>query len=160
MAVEMPTIVPNQPKALPRSRPENISWISALICGVSVPPASPWTSRAITRATAFGAAPHAALASVNMPSAMTKTVRRPRRSPMRPAGTSSRPKVSAYPDSTHCNSLCAAPSPVRMDGSATFTIETSSSTMQPPTRQTASARQRRGSGSEFTIRRYRHRGVG
>ena len=30
-AVEMPTIVPNAPNAVPRSRPENISWIVALI---------------------------------------------------------------------------------------------------------------------------------
>ncbi len=35
--------------------------------------------------------------------------------------------------------------PVRTDGSATLTIDTSSSVMNPATRQTASARQRRTS---------------
>jgi hypothetical protein len=39
------------------------------------------------------------------------------------------------------------PQPVRIDGRATLTIETSSSVMNPATRQTASARQRLGSAS-------------
>src|SRR4051794_3680354 len=38
-------------------------------------------------------------------------------------------------------------SPARIDGTATLTIVTSSSDMKPTTRETASTRQRRGSGS-------------
>src|SRR4051812_40090570 len=154
MAVETPTTVPNSPNAVPRSRPLNSCWISALICGVSRPPARPCTSRATTRNSAPGARPQASEESVNRASPTTNIVRRPRTSPIRPAGTSSRPKVRAYPETTHCSSLWVADRPVRIDGSATFTIETSSSTMKPPTRQTASARQRCGAGAELTLAPY------
>src|SRR4051812_3375759 len=146
-AVLSPTVAPNSPNALPRSAPLNSSWMDALICGVSAPPASPWTRRAMMSHTLLCAAPQAALASVNAASATTNMVRRPRRSPSRPAGTSSSPKVSAYPDTTHCKSLCWALRPASIEGSATFTMETSSRTMKPPTRQTASACHRRGSGA-------------
>ncbi len=94
-AVDTPTTVPNAPNALPRSRPEKTSWIVALICGVTLPPARPCTSRASTREMPLGANPHTALARVNRASALTNTTRRPCRSPIRPAGTRSRPNVSA-----------------------------------------------------------------
>ncbi len=92
------------------------------------------------------AKPHAALATTNRISPVRNIVRRPRTSPSRPAGTSTSPKASAYPDTTHCRSPDEACSPSRIDGSATLTMLTSSRDMKPATRQTAKARQRRGSG--------------
>jgi len=138
-------VVPSSPKARLRSWPRNSCWISAEFCGVTRPPAAPCSSRATVRKAAFGARPHAALATVNSPSPTMNTVRRPLASPSRPAGTSSSPKVSAYPESTHCTSLSPACRPLRSEGSATFTIDTSSSTMNPATRVTDNAFQRRGS---------------
>jgi len=99
----------------------------------------------VIRSPADGANPAAALASVNSPTPSTNTSRRPRASPNRPAGTRTRPKVSAYPDTIHCRSLSEAPKLVRMVGNATLTMLTSSSDMKPATKQTDNARQRRGS---------------
>lgn len=94
-AVEMPTTVPNMPKARPRSRPENICWIRAEICGEIRPPATPCTSRAITSHMLDWAAPQAAEARVKRASPAMKTARRPRASPRRPAGMRKSPKASA-----------------------------------------------------------------
>ena len=71
-----------------------------------------------------------------------KTVRRERASPSRPAGTSAMPKAREYPATTHWMSLSSAPSPVRIEGSATLTMLTSSRHMPPATRHTTRARQR------------------
>jgi hypothetical protein len=91
---EIPTTVPNRPNAVPRSRPRNSCWMSALICGVISPPASPCTSRASTRKRLFGARPQASEARENSARPVMNIIRRPRTSPTRPAGTSSNPKVS------------------------------------------------------------------
>src|SRR3954468_15465458 len=48
--------------------------------------------------------------------------RRPIVSPSRPAGTRASPKVSAYPDTTHCTVPAETPNSRSIDGSATFTI--------------------------------------
>ena len=95
IAVEMPTVVPNSPKARPRSAPWNICWIRADTCGLSRPPPTPCSSRAATSTSADGASPARKLETVKTPTPMTNIRRRPVVSPRRPAETRTRPKVSA-----------------------------------------------------------------
>src|SRR3954469_25658996 len=73
--------------------------------------------------------------------------RRPTMSPSRPPATRVSPNVSAYPDTIHCTDWEEAPSPCSIEGTATFTIVTSSRDMNPTSRVTARARHRFGSGS-------------
>lgn len=77
IAVDSPTVAPNAPNALPRSRPENSCCISPMICGFSNPPATPWPSRATTSHVAFGAAPHSTLVATNNASPSRNIRRRP-----------------------------------------------------------------------------------
>ncbi len=95
IAVEIPTVVPKNPNALARSWPWNSVWMKPLTCGVMSPPAKPCRSRASTSSRPDGARPQTALARPKSPTPIMNTVRRPRASPTRPAGTSSRPSVSA-----------------------------------------------------------------
>ncbi len=88
-------MVPKMPKALPRSDPSNISWIRPVFCGVSIPAATPCSSRATTMVASFGAAPAAALVRVNAASPTRNIRRRPSTSPRRPPATRVSPKVSA-----------------------------------------------------------------
>src|SRR4051794_3691914 len=73
--------------------------------------------------------------------------RRPTMSPSRPPATRVSPNVSAYPETIHCTDWEEAPSPCSIEGTATFTIVTSSRDMNPTSRVTARARHRFGSGS-------------
>lgn len=145
-AVETPMTLPSRPKALARSAPWNICWISPEVCGATMPAAVPWISRNTTSQDGPGARPHAAEASVNTASPNRKARRLPCMSPSRPAGTSASPKVSAYPETTQDWAASEAPRPRSIEGSATFTIEVSSSEMKPAVRQTASAFHLRSSG--------------
>ena len=95
MAVEMPMVVPNRPKARPRSAPLNMFWMNPETCGAIMPPPIPWITRAMPSISGVCAAPQAALAAVNTPTPTMNTVRRLRASPRRPAGTSTMPKASA-----------------------------------------------------------------
>ena len=95
IAVEVATTVPKKPNALARSWPWKSVWMSPLTCGVTSPPAKPWSSRRATSAGAEGASPQPALAAVKSATPTMNIHRRPRASPMRPAGTSRSPKVSA-----------------------------------------------------------------
>ncbi len=145
IAVEMPIVAPSSPNARPRSAPRKSCWIRPLTCGLINPPAAPWTIRATTSQVDPGEAPAAMLARVNRTTPETNALRRPWVSPNRPEGTSTSPKASAYPETTHCRSLGGACSPARMEGRATLTMLTSSNVMKPETRQTVSAFHRRGS---------------
>src|SRR3954452_10976914 len=140
----MPTVAPTSPNARPRSAPRNSCWISAEFCGARQPAASPCTIRAATSRAAVGAAPAAALQTTKPTRPMRNIRRRPRASPSRPAGTSASPKVSAYPDTTHWTADGEAPTSRWIEGSATETMLTSSRLMNPTTRVTDRARQRRG----------------
>jgi hypothetical protein len=95
VAADTPTVVPNQPNARARSAPWNSSWIRPVFCGVSIPAATPCSSRAATRSSAVGAAPATALVSVKPVSPARNIRRRPTRSPRRPPATSTSPKVRA-----------------------------------------------------------------
>ncbi len=145
-AVEIPTVAPKKPKARPRSAPRNNCWMSAEFCGARAPAATPCARRAATSMPTVWAAPAAALHTTKPASAARNIVRRPTASPSRPAGTSARPNVNAYPDTTHWIAAGDAPSPSRIEGSATATMLTSSRLMNPAVSVTDRARQRRGSG--------------
>ena len=85
------------------------------------------------------ARPAAALVSVKSAMPTTKMSRRPQTSPKRPAGTRIKPKVSAYPASTHCSASLLSRRARSIDGTATLTMLTSSSVMKVATRPTATA---------------------
>ncbi|GAA0974154.1 hypothetical protein GCM10009562_14990 [Nocardioides aquaticus] len=59
--------------------------------------------------------------------------------------------MSAYPETTHWIVPGEVSSPACIEGIATFTIETSSSDMNPTTSETARMRQRRGSGAATSL---------
>ena len=94
-AVEIPTVMPNSPNALPRSTPRNIVWMNPDTCGETSPALNPCASRNTTSHPAEGATPHSALKVVNSPSPKANTPRRLRASPSRPAGTRTMPNASA-----------------------------------------------------------------
>jgi hypothetical protein len=93
-AVAMPMVAPNRPKALPRSAPWKSCCTSPRTCGIWMPAATPCSRRAIRSTAPLGASAHARLVTVKRLSPMMNSARRERWSPMRPAGTSVRPKVS------------------------------------------------------------------
>jgi hypothetical protein len=88
-------VAPRMPKARPRSAPRNICWINPEFCGVSMPAATPCTSRAAISSPMVGAAPVSALVTMNADRAIRNIRRRPSASPSRPAGTSASPRVRA-----------------------------------------------------------------
>jgi hypothetical protein len=94
-AVASPTVPPRNPNARPRSAPVNSSWISPEFWGRSMPPATPWSSRAAISNPVVGAAPLRALVATKADRATRNIRRRPRVSPSRPAGTRTSPKASA-----------------------------------------------------------------
>ncbi len=145
-AVDRPMVEPSSPNALPRSAPRKSCWIIPEICGISSPPPTPCTPRDPTSQPAPWAKPQAMEAAVNRTSPPRKAVRLPSASPTRPAGTRTRPKVRAYPETTQERADCEAASPFSIAGSATLTMETSSRDMKPTIRHTDRAFQRRGSG--------------
>ena len=77
----------------------------------------------------------------------TMNIRRlPSTSPMRPPSSRKPPKVTAYAVTTHWMPVFEKCSELWIEGSATVTIDTSSTVMKNATQITASARHRRGSG--------------
>ena len=70
------------------------------------------------------------------------TRRRPNRSAKRPPSIRKPPNANVYALTTHGRPLSEKPSALPIEGSATFTIEASSTTMNCATASTASAAQR------------------
>jgi hypothetical protein len=75
------------------------------------------------------------------------TRRRPRRSASLPPSSRKPPKVSTYAFTTQGRFCCEKSSPLPIDGSATLTIDASSTTMNWAKQRRASAIQRRRSNS-------------
>src|SRR5699024_8642360 len=147
MPTATPTMEPKKPKARPRSAPRKYCWIMPTPCGLSRPDPTPWTNREAFSHSALGAALEATEARVKMATPMMKIPPRPTMSPARPAATSTTPKVSAYPESTHCRSALLAPSPSWMEGSVTLTMLTPIRDMKMAPSRTMRMRQRAGSGA-------------
>src|SRR5829696_3183088 len=92
------------------------------------------------------ARPHRNEAMVKTATPTRKTRRRPSRSAARPPSSRKPPNVIAYAVMTHWRLSREKSSASPIDGSATFTIETSRTVMKKAAHTSASAFQRRGSG--------------
>ena len=84
---------------------------------------------------------------MNSVSPIMNNRRRPNRSASRPPSNNTPPKTIAYAVITHCRLTCEKCRSVLIEGSATFTIATSRTTMNCATTISASTIQRRRSGS-------------
>src|SRR5690625_3899892 len=103
--------------------------------------------RVALSASALGAKPAATEARVKTTTPIMNIPPRPNRSPARPAATRTTPKVSAYPDSTHCTSDWLAPSPSWIEGNATLTMLTLTNDMKIAINKIARMRHRTESDS-------------
>src|SRR6266536_590657 len=139
-APPLPEAAPQTPSAMFRSRPSwNVVVRIDSAAGESSAAPSPWRARKpISDPTVNSATP-----------AMNRR-RRPSRSAMRPPSRSTPPNRIAYAVTTHCKLSCVKCRSVLIDGSATFTMATSRTTMNWAATTTASTIQRRLSGRAAT----------
>ena len=89
------------PIARPRSFSEKLALISARLPGMSNAPPTPCTPLAIISHRISGETPHNAEAVEKSTTPMTKTLRRPYKSPKAPPISSSAARNSAYDSTTH-----------------------------------------------------------
>ena len=95
IATAAPTVAPQIPKAVPRSRPWNsCEMIASETANIPAPP-MPWAPRARISQSGDCAAPQSAEAPVNSAIATRKTRLRPSRSPSEPAVSMDAARVSA-----------------------------------------------------------------
>ena len=95
--------------------------------------------------------PQASEAALKRARPAMKTRRRPSRSPARPPSSRKPPKASVYAQTTHCRFSCEKWRSDWIEGSATFTIATSSTIMNCVTTSSPSAIQRFGSGVDGCV---------
>src|SRR5215212_6716737 len=137
-ATDAPTVAPQMPNAVPRSRPWNASAISASDWANMIAPPMPWTPRMTLSSVDDSDRPQPSEARLNTASPTTKTVRRPSRSPSDPAVSRNAASISEYASMTHWMSAKSACSDRPMSGSATLTIVMSSKSMNTATQTTMS----------------------
>ena len=125
----MPLTPPMIPKMGARSFGLNSACSVASACGTMSAENAPCTTREATSMSPLTANAPSADASVKPATPMRKVRWRPRMSPNRPPVTSSTANASMYPLTIHSSCEAVAPSSVRIDGSATCTIVTSSRSM-------------------------------
>ena len=94
-AVATPPRPDHAPIARARSVETNDAWIIARLPGVSSAPPTPWRAREATSTSALGASPQAREATANQTTPITKTRRRPKRSPSTPPTRMNEARVSA-----------------------------------------------------------------
>src|SRR5215471_5772626 len=146
-AAPPPATAPQTPSALFRSAPSsNVVVMIESVAGATSAAPTPCTLRDATSIAVELESPHASEAAVKIATPSIKIKRRPSRSAQRPPRSRKPPKVIVYAVITHCSPLAEKCSEREIDGSATVTIETSSTVMKNATQTTASASQRRGSG--------------
>src|SRR5436190_1651639 len=146
-AAPLPPIAPQMPSALLRSEPSpNVVVMIASVAGEMIAAPRPWTARAAISTPIEFARPHAREAAEKTAIPIMNMRLRPSRSPARPPSSRKPPKAIVYEVITHCRSFSATFSAVLIEGSATLTIETSSTVMKNATQTSASACQRCGSG--------------
>ena len=140
IATAIPTVAPQIPKAVPRSRPWNsCEMIASETANMPAPPI-PCAPRATISHSGEVAAPQKAEATVNSAIATRKTRLRPSRSPSEPALSIVAASVSAYASTTHCRSVKEVCSSFSMFGSATLTTVMSRSSMKTATHTTTRTR--------------------
>src|SRR5215207_8941364 len=150
-AAPAPTVAPQAPKAVARSRPWNVvEMIDNVVGSISEAPmpsmiASPTIRLGMSHESAASNEP-----APNSAAPMMKIRRWPNTSASRPPMMSRLAKVSAYPVITHSTAGSVVSKSRRMVGIATVSTELSSTTMSAATTTTASVIQRRGSGVAVT----------
>src|SRR4051812_37827732 len=130
---------PQAPSAVLRSLPSaNVVVRIESAAGVISAAPSPCRARAPISAPSLHASPESSEAAVKITSPTTKTRRRPTRSATRPPSRRKPPNISAYALTTHCRFSCEKPRSAWIEGSATFTIAMSRTTMNCTPRSSAS----------------------
>ena len=129
------------PTARERSSRWKLAWRIARLPGVSSAAPTPCRTRAATSTSMLGAAPHSSEAAANHTVPITKTRRRPYRSPSAPPRRISEASASRYPVSTHCSAPTPASRSSPMCGRATLTTVASSDAI--PLAATVATRARR-----------------
>ena len=129
-ATANPVVAPQMPRAVPRSLGGN-SWAmrASELANIIAPPA-PWTARERFSIKGDVERPQRSDAPEKTTSPITKTLRRPSRSPSEPEASRIAASASAYASTTHWRSSKLEPRSFWMLGRATFTIVTSSSSMK------------------------------
>ena len=139
-AAPLPAIAPHTPSAVLRSLPSaNVVVRIERAAGEMIAAPRPWTARAATSVPVEFESPHANDAAANTISPTMKIRRRPNRSATRPPSSRNPPNVNAYALATHCRPDGEKCSERSIDGSATFTIDTSRITMNCDAQSSASA---------------------
>src|SRR4051794_4932016 len=145
-APPLPEAAPQMPRARLRSRPSRKVVVRIdNAAGESSAAPRPCSERKAISEPSDHARPLSSELTVNTSSPMTKSRRLPSRSARRPPSSSAPPKRIAYAVITHWRLSCEKFRSVLIDGSATFTIATSSTTMNCAATITASAAHRRRS---------------
>jgi len=129
----------------------NIVTIMPRMTADVIAPPMPWAKRAPTSISWLRALPHRSDATVNSVRPARKTVRRPIRSPKRPASSSSPPNAIRYALTTQARLEPENPRSSWIEGSATFTMVTSSTIISMPTHSTYSASQRERSSCVWGV---------
>ena len=139
-APPLPEAAPQMPSARLRSRPSrNVVVRIDSAAGDSSAAPSPCSERKTISEPSDQASPSSRELTVNRASPVRNMRRRPTRSASRPPSKSTPPKKIAYAVMTHCRLSWEKFRSVLIDGSATFTIATSSTTMNWAVTITASA---------------------
>ena len=134
-----PARPPQTPIAMLRSRPcAKVTVRIASAAGDSNAPPSPWTARAAIRNSGEFAKPATSEVTPNKSRPATNTRRGPSRSAIRPPSSRKPPNSRVYALITHCRESAEKFRSAWMSGSATFTIVTSSTTMNCARANTAS----------------------
>jgi hypothetical protein len=107
----------------------------------------PWNAREVTSIAVDVDKPQRSDVTENNASPIMNIRRRPRRSPARPPRSRKPPKVIAYAVRTHWRLDADRWSDRAIEGSATVTMDTSSTVMKNATQTRARACHRRGSGA-------------
>ncbi len=95
MATAPPSVAPQMPIALPRSRPSNSCAMSASEVANMPAAPTPWRPRQMLRTVALSASPHSSEDTVKTTNPMAKIRRRPSRSPSDPNTSRNDARVSA-----------------------------------------------------------------
>jgi len=125
-----PPIAPQMPTARLRAGPSsNVVVRIESEAGAMIAPPRPCAARAAISSVCVSANPPASEASANSTRPEMNTRRRPSRSAARPPSSRKPANVTVYALTTHCRSCSEKRSELRMAGSATFTTDTSRTTM-------------------------------
>ena len=129
-AAPKPPTAPQTPSARLRSRPSaKVTERIESAAGEMIAAPRPWNARAAISDSSDHARPASSEATVNATRPTRNSRRRPITSASRPPSSRKPPKTRAYALTTHCRLSSENPRSTWIDGSATFTIAMSRTTM-------------------------------